>query len=89
MHRIRALRAVKVRHRKLQEEISRGRGVENGSLQEGGEIAQGSVSHLEPLSFSGEPIEHLAPLGIDVLLEAQYVLASVEHRRDFSAGGTA
>jgi len=51
--------------------------VEDGCIEEGSKIGQGSVSHFQVLSLCRELIEHLAALRIDVALVPQYILEPV------------
>ena len=68
-----------------QEEVTKWRRIENGGIQEGGEIGQVSVSsrlgilkvsvsHFELLGLGRELIEYLPTLGVRVLLVPQHIL---------------
>ena len=73
-----------------QEEVTKWRRIENGGIQEGGEIGQVSassslsvltschpqvsVSHFELLGLARELIEYLPTLGVGVLLVPQHIL---------------
>lgn len=74
VYRIRPFRAVEIRDRELQKEIAERCWIEDGRVEEGSKIAQGSVSHFQVLSLRGKLIEHFAPICVDVLLVSQNIL---------------
>jgi hypothetical protein len=74
VHRIRPLGAIEIRDRELQKEIAERCWIQDGCIEQGSEIAQGSVSHFQVLSLRGKLIEHFAPIRIDVLLVSQNIL---------------
>src|SRR5262245_52656404 len=87
MHRVGPFGTVEVRYGKLHEEVAERCGIENRCVEKGREIAQRSVSHLELLALCGTPIEHLAAVRIDVLLESQNVLEADPAVRSHHAEG--
>ena len=83
----RPFRAEEVRDRQFEQQVTQGRRIEDGGVEEGDGDGQGSIAHVQFLGVGGEFVERLAPGVVGgLLVGAQIVEADAPVRADLAEG---